>query len=188
MLTTLNGTKVCTKCPYRYSFKYKNALEKKRNVPRKCPVPMCPASPFTLNIQCHLQLVHPGLDPKTIEVSDWIVEKQIAWPARKTKAEKGEKVRRFTMQAPLSALGHINGCNQPNHRVQRKAQNNCICTNAIFGFANVVLVRPTLPWHCPLEKTKRNLASRQNVLRRKSEGTPKHQIKKKNVKPRLSHD
>ena len=54
MLTTLNETKVCTNCPYRYSFKYKKALEKKRNVPRKCPVPMCLASPLTLNIQCHL--------------------------------------------------------------------------------------------------------------------------------------
>ena len=52
--TMLNGTKVCTNCPYRYSFKYKKALEKKRNVPRKCLVPMCPASPFTLNIKCHL--------------------------------------------------------------------------------------------------------------------------------------
>ena len=96
--TTLNGTNVCTNCPYRYSFKYKKALEKKRNVPRKCPVPMCPASPFTLNIKCHLRLVHPGLDPETIEVSDWIVEKQIARPAQKAKAEKGEKVRRITIQ------------------------------------------------------------------------------------------
>ena len=69
--TTVNGTKVCTNCPYRYSFKYKKALQKKRNVPRKCPVPMCPASPFTLNIKYPLRLVHPGLDPETIEVSDW---------------------------------------------------------------------------------------------------------------------
>ena len=102
MLTTLNGN-VCTNCPYRYSFKYKKTLEKKRNVPRKCPVPMCPASPFTLNIQCHLQLVHPGLDPKTMEVSDWIVQKQIAWPARKTRAEKGEKVRWITIHVDKEA-------------------------------------------------------------------------------------
>ena len=94
--TTLNGTKVCTNCPYRYSFKYKKALEKKRNVPRKCPVPMCPASAFTLNIKYNLRLEHPGLDPETIEVSDWVVEKQIARRARKTKSEKGEKVRRIT--------------------------------------------------------------------------------------------
>ena len=67
--TTLNWTKVCTNCPYLYSFKCKKALEKKRNVPRKCPVPMCPASPFTLNIKCHTRLVHPGLDTETIEVS-----------------------------------------------------------------------------------------------------------------------
>ena len=67
--TTLNGTKVCTSRPSRYSFKYK-ALEKTRNVPRQCPVPMCPASPFTLNIKCHLRLVHPGLDPETNEVTD----------------------------------------------------------------------------------------------------------------------
>ena len=67
-----------TNCPYRYSFKYKKALEKKRNVPRKCPVSMCTASPFTLNNEYHLRLVHPGLDPETIEVSDWVVEKQIA--------------------------------------------------------------------------------------------------------------
>ena len=101
--TTLNGTKVCTNCPYRYSFKYKKALEKKRNVPRKCPVLMCPTSPFTLNIKCHLRLMHPGLDPETIEVSDWIVEKQIARPARKTKAEKGEKVRRITIHVDKEA-------------------------------------------------------------------------------------
>ena len=103
--TTLNGTKVCTSCPYQYSFKYKKALEKKRNVPRKCPVPMCPASPFTLNIKCHLRLVHPGLDPETIEVSDWIVEMQIARRARNTKAkaEKGEKVRRITIHVDKEA-------------------------------------------------------------------------------------
>ena len=71
--TTLNGTKVRTNCPYRYSFKYKKALEKKRNVPRKCLVPMCPASAFTSNIKYHLRLVHPGLDPETIEVSAWAV-------------------------------------------------------------------------------------------------------------------
>ena len=47
----------------RVSCKYKKASEKKRNVPRKCPVPMCPTSPFTLNIKCHLRLVHLGLDP-----------------------------------------------------------------------------------------------------------------------------
>ena len=64
---------------------------------------MYPASPFTLNIQCHLQLVHPGLDPKTIEVSDWIVEKQIAWPAQKTKAKKGEKVRHITIHVDKEA-------------------------------------------------------------------------------------
>ena len=64
---------------------------------------MCPASPFTLNMQCHLQLVHPGLDSETIEVSDWIVEKQIARPARKTKAEEGEKVRRITIHVDKEA-------------------------------------------------------------------------------------
>ena len=64
--TTLNGTKVCTNCPYRYNFKYKKALEKKPNVPRKCPVPICLASPLTLNIPLHLQLVHLGLDPKQL--------------------------------------------------------------------------------------------------------------------------
>ena len=101
--TTLNGTKVSTNCPYRYSFKYKKALEKKRNVPRKCPVPMCTASPFTLNIEYHLRLVHPGLDPETIEVSDWVVEKQIAQRARKTKAEKAEKVRRITIHVDKEA-------------------------------------------------------------------------------------
>ena len=90
-------------CPYRYSFKYKKALEKKHNVPRKCPVPMCPASPFTLNIKCHLRLVHPGLDPETIEVSDWIVEKQIVRRAPKTKAEKGEKLRRITIHVDKEA-------------------------------------------------------------------------------------
>ena len=47
----------------RVSFEYKKALEKKRNVPRRCSVPMCPTSPLTLNIKCHLWLVHPGLDP-----------------------------------------------------------------------------------------------------------------------------
>ena len=95
--TTLNGTKVSTNCPYPYSFKYKKALEKKRNLPRKCPVPTCTASPFTLNIEYHLRLVHPGLDPETIEVSDWVVEKQITRRARKTKAEKAEKVRQITI-------------------------------------------------------------------------------------------
>ena len=103
MLTTLNGMKVCTNCPYRYSLKYKKALEKKRNVPRKCPVPMCPASPFILNIPCHLQLVHSGLDPDTTEVSDGIVEKQIARPARNPKAEKGEKVRRIKIHVDKEA-------------------------------------------------------------------------------------
>ena len=94
---------MCTNCPYRYSFKYKKALEKKRNVPRKCPVPMCPASPFTLNTKYHLRLVHPGFDPEKIEVSDSVVEKQIARRARKTKAEKGEKVRRITIQVDKEA-------------------------------------------------------------------------------------
>ena len=101
--TMLNGTKVCTNCPYRYSFKYKKALEKRRNVPRKCPVPMCPASPFTWNIKYHLRLVHPSLDPETIEAIDWVAEKQIAWRARKTKAEKGEKVRRITIHMDKEA-------------------------------------------------------------------------------------
>ena len=87
--TALNGTKVCTNCPYRYSFKYKKALEKKRYVLRKCPVPMCPASPFTLNIKCRLRLVHPGLDPETFEVRDWIVEKQI--PLACSEDKGGEK-------------------------------------------------------------------------------------------------
>ena len=100
---TLNGTKVSTNCRYQYSFKYKKALEKKRNVPRKCPVPMCTASPFTLNIEYHLRLVHPGLDPETIEVSDWVVEKQIARRARKTKSEKAEKVRRITIHVDKEA-------------------------------------------------------------------------------------
>ena len=95
--TTLNGTKVCINCPYRYSFKYKKALEKKRNVPRKCPVLIFPAFPFTLNIKCHPRLVHPSLDPEKIEVCDWIVEKQIARPTRKIKAEKREKVRQITI-------------------------------------------------------------------------------------------
>ena len=94
---------MCTNCPCRYSFKYKKALETKRNVPRKCSVPMCPASAFTLNIKYHVQLVHPGLDPKTIEVSDWVLEKQIARRAQKTKAEKGEKVRRITIHVDKEA-------------------------------------------------------------------------------------
>ena len=62
-----------------------------------------PTNPFTLNIKCHLRLVHPGLDPKTIEVSDWIVEKQIARPAWTTKAEKGEKVWRITVHVDKEA-------------------------------------------------------------------------------------
>ena len=93
---------MCTNRPYHYSFKY-NGLAKKGNVPRKCPVPMCPASPFTLNIKCDLRLVHPGLDPETIEVSDWIVEKQIARPAQKTKVQKGEKVQRITIHVDKEA-------------------------------------------------------------------------------------
>ena len=101
--TLLNGTKVSTNCPYRYSFKYKKPLEKKRNVPRKCPVPMCTASPFTLYIKYHLRLMHPGLDPETIEVSDRVVEKQNARRARKTKAEKGEKVQWITIHVDKEA-------------------------------------------------------------------------------------
>ena len=101
--TTLHGTNVCTNCPYRNSFKYKKALEKKCNVPRKCLVLMCPASPFTLNIKCHLRLVHPGLDPETIEVSNWIVEKQGSRRSRMTKEEKGQKVRRITIHVDKEA-------------------------------------------------------------------------------------
>ena len=62
-----------------------------------------PASPFTLNIKCCLRLVHPGLHLETIEVSDWIVETQIAQHARTTKAEKGEKVRRITVHVDKEA-------------------------------------------------------------------------------------
>ena len=50
-----------------------------------------------------MRLVHPGLDPETIEVSDWVVEKQIARCARKTKAEKAEKVRRITIHVDKEA-------------------------------------------------------------------------------------
>ena len=101
--TTLKGTKVCTNCPYQYRFKYKKTLEKRRNVPRKCPGPMCPTSPFTLNIKCQLRLVHLGLDPKTFEVSNWIVDKGIARIAPKAKAEKGEKVWRITIHVDKEA-------------------------------------------------------------------------------------
>ena len=101
--TALNGTKVCISCLYPYSFKYQMAMENKRNVPRNCPVPMCATSPFTLNIKSHLRLVHPGLDPETIEVSDWVVDKQIARCPWKTRAEKGEKVRRITIHAKKKA-------------------------------------------------------------------------------------
>ena len=101
--TTLNGTKLCTNCHYRYSFKYKKALEKKRNVPRKCRVPMCPASQGTLNIQCRPQLVHPGLDPERTAVRDWVAEKPIARPARQTNAESGEKVWPITIHVDKEA-------------------------------------------------------------------------------------
>ena len=42
-------------------------------------------------------------DPDTIEVSDWIVEKQIARIARKTKAEKGEKAWWITIHVDKEA-------------------------------------------------------------------------------------
>ena len=97
--TTLNVTKVCTNCPYRD----KKALERNCNVPWKCPIPMCPASPLTLNIQCHLQLLHRGLEPEPIDVGDWVVEKQIAWHAQKTKTERGQKVRWITIHVDKPA-------------------------------------------------------------------------------------
>ena len=42
-------------------------------------------------------------DSETIEVTDWAVEKQIAQRARKTKAEKGEKVRLITIHVGKEA-------------------------------------------------------------------------------------
>ena len=44
-------------------------------------------------------------DPETFELSDWVVEKQIARRARKKKAEKGEKVRRITIHVDKEAEG-----------------------------------------------------------------------------------
>ena len=43
------------------------------------------------------------LDPKTIGVGDWIVEKQSARYAQKTKAEKGEKVQRIIIHVDKQA-------------------------------------------------------------------------------------
>ena len=62
--TTLKGTTVSTNCPYRYSFKYKKAFEKKRDVPRNFPVSICAASPFTFNIKCHLRFHASHLGPR----------------------------------------------------------------------------------------------------------------------------
>ena len=58
---------------------------------------MCPASPLTLNIRLHLLFVHPSLDPKTIDVATWIVEKKSAQHVWKTHAEKRQKVQRITI-------------------------------------------------------------------------------------------
>ena len=47
--------------------------------------------------------MHPTLDLETIQASDWMMEKQIAQRARKTKAEQGEKVRHITIHVDKEA-------------------------------------------------------------------------------------
>ena len=84
-------------CPYRYNFKYKKAVEKKRNVPRSCPVPMCTSSPFTLNIRLHLQQAHPMFDASTWDMTTWTVEKQGARRIRKPKEKENRSAPRITV-------------------------------------------------------------------------------------------
>ena len=96
--TTLHGAQVRTNCQYRYNFKYQKALEKKCNVPRNCPVPMCTALLFTLNIRLHLQQAHPLFDASTLDMTTWRVEKQGARRTRKPKKKENQRAPRITVQ------------------------------------------------------------------------------------------
>ena len=75
--TTLNKSRVHTNCQFFYNFKYKRALQKKKsNVPEPCPVPMCAAAPFPLDVGIHLQQAHGSLDASIVDLSSWVVAKE----------------------------------------------------------------------------------------------------------------
>jgi hypothetical protein len=101
--TTLIRQTVNSNCMYKYSFKYKTAKQKRRNIPQPCPVHMCIATPFTLNIHHHLQAKHPGTALDDLDLRDWEVREQT--PVR-VRGESGRKTTLKNMPARITVKVH----------------------------------------------------------------------------------
>ena len=78
--TQLVGKKITSNCPYFHPFRYGSAVKRHANVPRKCPVALCDATPFTLGMPQHLSCVHPDTD---VLLPDWQVERSTTHKAKK---------------------------------------------------------------------------------------------------------
>ena len=73
--------KVVSDCTYKWHIKYKKALRAQHSVPRPCPLEMCTATPYVLDVRRHLLLKD--------EATDWVVNAP-------KEGRKGKHKRMFT--------------------------------------------------------------------------------------------
>ena len=62
--------------PFAFAFKLGKAQKNKENVPRACPVPLCAAAHWVLNIKQHLARCHATVPLDSIDLKDWKIAAQ----------------------------------------------------------------------------------------------------------------
>ena len=84
-VTTVVGKSVKSSCPYAFTFKLAVAKSKKENVLRECPVPLCTALPWAVNMKSHMARCHPNIGLDTIDCSEWYVTVPAPPPQKRTR-------------------------------------------------------------------------------------------------------
>ena len=74
--------KISGTCPCVVTSKHAMAMHKQENMPRKCPIPGCSATPWVLNIKTHLARCHPTVAANTVDLTEWVV---VSWDDEKKK-------------------------------------------------------------------------------------------------------
>ena len=93
-------------CPFAFALKLGKPPPKKENVPRACPVPLCTAALWLLNIKQHLARCHATLQLDSIDLKDWKVATQ-----QTEKKVRGKKIPSVLRPSITLKVAQVAGSN-----------------------------------------------------------------------------